>query len=854
MPAPQSRLSLKSYDLHTGNDEKFSYVIVPPLAIDEEVTVKIRTTVGAHTELLHCKFTANCDNLPEQYYDNNGGWQDWMVVSRGLDGNSSEKTGFSNDPVNTASGNLVHEHTDLSWNSRFSNLSFVRYYNSNDSTVSYVGCGWRHSFMYELDFTYFNETNAPVGLVYPDGHTDYWHDSGSGYEPHFPGVFGKFEKIGSDWRLTQKDLNRYTFDSSGKLVSIVDKNNNGLQFSYSGDQLIFITEPAGRVINITYSGNKLTSIQDWSGRHVDYLYSGDNLDTVTDLNKNLIQYGYDGENQLNQITDQRGIVVLQNIYDSVGRVISQTDGNGNITDFVYTETLDGTGQLDSYVTTISNPLDDTEIHIHNTQYQLIEIKDELNRSLYFSYDIVHGLRDSIIDKMGNITSFVYDLRGNVIKTTFPDLTKVTVTYNSNDLPLTEIDQMGHLTIWAYDGSGNVITETVGTSPDLRTRSWNYNSFGQKIQETDRNGKNTVYAYDGDGLLERIEDSDGVGIDYGYDNLWRLISESDDIGNTTLTSYNPDDTINQIVNTIGTVNYTYDNIGNKITEIDARGYTTSYQYDNNSNLTHIIHPDSLGVIQYKYDSLNQKSIEIDARGNPWNYSYYKDGKLHEETDPAGKITTYTYDANGNVLTTLDATSRSIINQYDKMNRLISVSDDLSNVIQYIYDDLGRKTEAIDANGNSSIYGYDEFDNLLVVTTGSSTTNYEYDNEGRLTTITDAEDSVTSLSYSDAGRLLKKKDPLLRETNFTYDVVGNLKTKSYSNGQSETYDYDAANRLIGIEYSDNTSVAYTLDANGNTNLMVDSAGTTNYSYDALNRIISTTDPFGKTVYYQYDQKWK
>jgi len=49
---------------------------------------------------------------------------------------------------------------------------------------------------------------------------------------------------------------------------------------------------------------------------------------------------------------------------------------------------------------------------------------------------------------------------------------------------------------------------------------------------------------------------------------------------------------------------------------------------------------------------------------------------------------------------------------------------------------------------------------------------------------------------------------------------------------------------------SSVAFTYDAAGNRTRMVDTLGTSTYGYDALNRLTSYTNPFGKTVGSEYD----
>jgi YD repeat-containing protein len=67
------------------------------------------------------------------------------------------------------------------------------------------------------------------------------------------------------------------------------------------------------------------------------------------------------------------------------------------------------------------------------------------------------------------------------------------------------------------------------------------------------------------------------------------------------------------------------------------------------------------------------------------------------------------------------------------------------------------------------------------------------------------------------------------------------------------YDAVNRLTGINYSDpgTPDVTYAYDANSNRSSVADGTGTTTYSYDERDRLLSVTSPGPKTVGYRYDR---
>ena len=481
LPAPASRLKAEAHDRDTGGDQYIGYVDVPALAVNESVTLPVPVWVGPRTTIIVPKFTANADDLAERNAFNNESGIILAVIKtlpNRLWGNTEEKTGISEAPVNLATGNHSFDVTDLSINGRIDELDFSRSYNSDSSLISSVGRGWRHSFLYEMDLS---DASKP-GVIYPDGRSEYWKEVGGQYLPHFITVFGKMEKTGENWTLTQKDLTAYNFDSIGKITSIVDPNGNTTSFAYTGANLTTITDPAGRVLSLTYTGSKLTQIQDWTGRHIDYGYTGDNLSQVTDENGNTIIYRYDASNRLDRTTDQRGNHVQTIVYNSVGRVVSETDALGNTTSYAY-------NTPSNFQTTITNANGDTRVKVYNESFQLIREIDELGHAVEYTYDSFTGLRNSVLDAKGNLTSFVYDSRGNLLKTTHPDGAKVSVVYDAKNLPVAETNALGHVTYWAYDSDGNVINETDALSNAM---VWTYNAFGQKLTEVDKTGATATY--------------------------------------------------------------------------------------------------------------------------------------------------------------------------------------------------------------------------------------------------------------------------------------------------------------------------------------------------------------------------
>jgi RHS repeat-associated protein len=191
-------------------------------------------------------------------------------------------------------------------------------------------------------------------------------------------------------------------------------------------------------------------------------------------------------------------------------------------------------------------------------------------------------------------------------------------------------------------------------------------------------------------------------------------------------------------------------------------------------------------------------------------------------------------------------------------------------------------------------------------GHVTTFNEYDKNGRLRKMLDANGLVTTMTYHPRGWLTSRavaNGVTTETTSYTYDNVGQLTRVTMPDGSTLNYAYDDAHRLVGMsDQSTGTSTAgngslrlqlanlsgnkivYTLDAMGNrigesnfdpTNtvqktktriidslnrLQQDIGGTTyataptqaitQYGYDNNANVTSTTDPLGRVTTHTYD----
>ena len=134
----------------------------------------------------------------------------------------------------------------------------------------------------------------------------------------------------------------------------------------------------------------------------------------------------------------------------------------------------------------------------------------------------------------------------------------------------------------------------------------------------------------------------------------------------------------------------------------------------------------------------------------------------------------------------------------------------------YDDQGRLVSLTDATGQASQMSYDPVHSAETVRDqlGNPTT-YVYDDRGNIVTEIDASGGVSQRTYDANNNLLTETDPLGRTTTFTYDAHGNRLTETDPLGNVTRHTYQSIPRQLGLGIAlPPLSVEATrTDANGN-----------------------------------------
>jgi len=762
----------------------------------------------------------------------------------GQAGPGSRNQAFEADPVNTANGNYLYQHTDLSIPTRGLPLDFARTYNSLDPQPGPLGYGWTHNWHLRLT----EPTTDTVVVTFGDGHAEKWTWSGSAYDGA-PGVFGTLVKNGDgSWDLTQKDQTRYHFAADGRLIWAEDRNGNRTTLTYDAQgRLTAVAEPAGRALTFEYtspvSPTLISRITDHVSRFIEFTYNiTGELTVVTDVMGYATTMTYDADHRLLTITDANGHTFVRNVYDDRGRVREQYDALNNKTTFAYDEP--------AHKTLVTDPRGNVTTYQYDSEWRLISEKDPLNNTASYAYDADNN-RVQIVDKRGYTTTLAYDDRGNALIITDTLGYTHTYTYDGRNNLTSETDPLGHTTTYEYDAHGNLIRRTDALG---NVTTWAYNAYGQMLSTTDARGNTTQYAYDAWGHQTAITDALGNAVTFTYDSAGRKLSETDPLGRTTQYAYDAANRLTVITNALGyTTVYTYDAVGNRIAMHDALGRVTRYGYDAKDRL--VVITDTLGyTTTYGYDANDNRTSVTDARGNTITFTYDALNRLASLRDPLGNTTSYQYDASGNRTRVTDAKGQVTTYTYDALNRLTQVVNP-SFTVTYTYDAAGNRLTMTDPTGTTQ-YAYDALNRPTVITdTAGLVLRYTYDAAGNRTTLTYPDGRVVTYTYDADNRIAAVTDHASRTTQYIYDAAGQLTQIIYPNGIISPRAYDDLGRLTAVTYTHPVSgtlafFRYTLDTVGNRVAAEESGGNLTYTYDDLDRLTGVTYPDGEGVTYAYD----
>ena len=816
------------------------------------------------------------------------------------------------DPINAGSGNGYQIEQD--YRAANGELMLQRTYNSDGlPRPTHFGLGWTNNYDRKIQIIP-NSSPAVASAMRPDGKVYFFTLTGGAWVPDAD-VADKLIQLTNNsgnatgWRYSDAtDDSVETYDINGNWLQRTTRNQITQTLTYSDGTtgtnggyivdavgnattqplpaglLIRAIDSFGRQLRFSYnSSSQIVTTVDPTGAAYLYRYTNDPyqfLESVTFPDGHTRKYLYNeaanapnspyARPTLTGIIDENGNRFATFKYDSMNRAISSehdlppvngvpvpvdklsiayTTNNGLIASAAVTDAL-GTAHNYSF-TTLLNVTKNTGI----SQPCSAGCGSNSTRANAATYDTNSNV-SSRTDFNNYKTTYSYDLTRNLETartegltgsgaTTPQTRTITTVWHPTYRLP-TLITEPGKTSAFTYDTSGNLLTKTITDTAlnQSRTWTWTYNTLGQVLTadgpRTDV-ADITTYTY-------YPSASTVAGSEHAIGDLATVTNAAGQV--TAITRYNGNGQPLSLTDPNGIVTtLTYDARGRLLTRTVNGVQTTTYTYDGVGQLTRVALPDA-SYLNYTYDTAHRLTDIADNAGNTIHYSLDAMGNRTAES---------TYDP-GSVL----MKTRSRV--FDALNRLqkdIGGTSPATQITQYGYDHNGNLTSVTDPNNHVTTNGYDALNRLVQITDPNLGVSHNgYNALDQLTSVTDPRAVVTNYTVNALGDTTQTQSPDSGTTNNQYDAAGNIIQKTDARGVVANYTYDALNRVTAISYPGNTAenVSFTYDSTANGNKgsghltgYSNDGGATVLVYDSYGNVIQQTDMIGSQINvtaYQYD----
>jgi YD repeat-containing protein len=429
------------------------------------------------------------------------------------------------------------------------------------------------------------------------------------------------------------------------------------------------------------------------------------------------------------------------------------------------------------------------------------------------------------------SSIVRGLSTSVTKYAGPSLPSVTTYMNYNDLgnPTVATDGRNNSTSFTYGGQNAFLTSV--TMPSTSTNGTPVPHAVPQYQDVNtgllmwKGTQNSTPAVGGSS-----PSTDATT--YTYDSRMRVLTETRPDGGSTTNSY-PDP----------------NNVSSKVTE-DASGRfaTTTVTMDGLGRKvsTASTSDSACGplAVDTGYDLLGRVWWVSNPHCNSYQvtdgyttYSYDALGRLYNKQNPDGSSQSWSF--SGSIVDFFDETTRHWQHTYDAADRLIQVREpngtttiNSSPILEtdYVYDALGNLKRVDQWGGTSG-------------TSGDHIRQFAYDGLSRLVGSNNPESASTQ--HPAAQTCTGAPSGTLWSSCYLYDGNGNLTKKTDNRGISINYSYDALNRLLTKTYTDSTPAVTS---------SYDLSTVSGSSYD-MGQVTNSTVTSGSTVlaqsnFYAYD----
>ena len=545
-----------------------------------------------------------------------------------------------------------------------------------------------------------------------------------------------------------------------------------------------------------------------------------------DLGNKRFWYRVNGSNTNNIFEGRTASTTSQ--YDSYGNVTqSNTDNNGVET----TQTNTQYGQFGTPIPAKPTVVAVTKTRSGQAAYNVTMTMGYTGLGQLTSKTDFSGLPKSVT------TNYDYNNLGNVTNTT---VSPAGMTARSSSAGY---DAKGRFVL----SSTNVLNQTSSATYDAR--------WGKPLTSRGIDGLTTSYQYDAWGRTIQTTMPEGyaIGQSWGWDLAYPSIYY-----NRVQHPGKPD------------VKTWYDLLGREVRKetegFNGQTITQTQTYDARGNVYASTKPylsgETVLTTTTNYDAYNRVA-SVNATGigtTSIGYSYAGGNLTTTTTTPANQVSSKVTDASGQTISAIDY-GGTLSYVYNSQGNLLSVSNGPATVAAHQYDPYGRQTNLIDQNAGTTSYDYDALGQLTSQTNANGHTHAMlYDLMGRVETRTGPEGTTTTEYYPAGSAAVNQPRKITgfggNTTDYAYDNYGRLSASTeIIDGQtfSTAYGYNTYGDVTSKTYPSGLVTTHAYDANGYTT-SISSGGTTLFSAGSLNglgQMLTYTLGNGKTssTTYQY-----
>ncbi|TCP25125.1 RHS repeat-associated protein [Tenacibaculum skagerrakense] len=705
----------------------------------------------------------------------------------------------------------------------------------------------------------------------------------------------------SDWQFPLKPGTSTKRGCTNTNNSLVDVNGDGLvdciatnDNNYANSNWIAINNGNGWVSNTSweipknYNGSEYLDLNyDESTDYSTFAeVNGDNLiDIVASAggssqyyNRAFINKGNGWDLDLSYELPKVNSSSPSQYYECVGskELIIDLDGDG-LSDCVYSE---GGSHYDrvylSNHDTFGNISKLTNSHQGETDFEYSHVKHQDNSNhIHFPVEVIESIATD--DNNGNTATTSYEYRdaeyyfntphdkkftgfGEVIKTT-DDGTIHTAKYHQAN------GETGNEPTDSYTKIGKVFEQTIEDSSNnlfSRTRTeYIETALGNDAYSIQKESELSMQ-YDG------ASSHTDTATEYEYDSYGNIekqtqYGEVDGNIDGTFTDTGSDKRTVEYTYTNDTANYIVGLPTNQTLKNNSgtKEAETNYNYDTSGNLlteSKWISGSDYSDTIYTYNGYGLPLTETDALSNTTTYAYDTENMYPSSVVNAlSQVTSYLYDYSSGKVTQITEPNGKVTGyDYDGLDRLIEIVGTVGNGATEVLKDISYNTTASPQYSKSTTYTGTEFQDVYTYTDGfgkTIQTKSEMDNDWlTLDTVYDDMGRVEKQSLPYETSSSSNSNPTSNNdllTSFTYDALGRVLSTSNTKGTTTT-DYDGFETAI-VDAENNEKDLIT-DAFGNLVTVKEyNAGsiyTTNYDYNAQNLLTKITDAESNVRNIDYD----